>query len=139
MRRFVRSYQLSLVSFILSSFLLAGCSSWNVDPKELSPIQVYTYDLVATSSSRWTVTFALGGNPISAPEISITDVGVCYSMTNQLPTTLSNDGLVAARRPVLPVSVSLVVTDKGVHYFRAYVELSNGTIIYSRTGSFIPQ
>lgn len=129
----------SLLFFMLSSLLLVGCSAWQVDPKELTPIEVYTYDIVAASTARWRVTFALGGYPSEDPGKAVTDVGVCYSLSNEEPTTLENDGLAAARSAVLPTSVSFVVTDKATHYFRAYVTLSNGNTIYSRGGSFMPQ
>jgi hypothetical protein len=130
-----------LFFFLASHILLEGCSSWNLAPKETDPtaptIQVYTYDLVASSATRWVVTFALGGNPNKDPAKIITDVGVCYSTTNSIPSLADN--YITAPSPVLPTSIKLTVAEKGTHYFRAYIILKDGTTLYSRVGTFLPQ
>jgi len=126
--------------FLGSTLFLSGCSTWNVEPKELTPIQVFTYDITSTTSNsikKWTITFALGGNPSQDPKKTLTDVGVCYSTTNMTPST--DDNYTTARNAVLPTSVTIATTEKATHYFRAYIIQNDGTTLYSRVGSFVPQ
>ncbi|WP_460976208.1 hypothetical protein [Spirosoma knui] len=134
-----------LLVFAMSLLLLAGCSKWNVAPKELEAVstlpnlQVSNVDVFAISGRGWSATFTLNLDP--KPNVAIKELGVCYSSTNKLPSLVDATGATAtakAKDVTLPNSIGVLVTVKTTYYYRGYALFEDGRVSYSKVDSFAP-
>lgn len=123
--------------------LLVGCSKWNLEPKEVDPtssnlpaVSVPTTDVFTISGRGSVISFTFTVTP--APRTTITELGVCYSLTNKTPSLADPSGtssVVKASGTTSPSSVGVNGAAKGTYYFRAYAQLQDGRVSYSQVGT----
>jgi hypothetical protein len=130
---------------MLGILSLSGCSKWNVDPKDQTPVStlpnvvVSKVDVFAISGRGYSATFTF--NLDANSRIAVKELGVCYSSSNKTPSLVDATGATAtvkAKDTTLPSSLGVLVTVKTTYYYRAYALFEDGRVSYSKADSFAP-